>query len=70
MKTIDIAFSFQVVIFCLVWIFGISTAVAGAAVPIEKKCTFDGVDRVGLVYAPSTAAASPTPVVFAPIDPF
>ena len=65
MKTIDIASSLQVVIFCLVWMLGISTLVAGAAVPVEKKWIVDGVDRVALVYAPSTAAASPTPVVFA-----
>jgi len=55
----------RVVIACLVWILGISTLFAVAPVPVEQKWVVDGVDRIGLVYTPSSAEASPTPVVFA-----
>ena len=55
----------RVVIACLVWILEISTLFGVDPVPVEQKWVVDGVDRIGLVYAPLSAKASPTPVVFA-----
>jgi len=65
MKPKDLASYFRSVISCLVWVLGISTVVAVDPVPVEKKWEVDGVDREGLVYAPTLATTSPTPVVFA-----
>jgi len=65
MKPNNIAFYFRAFISCLVWVLGISTMYAVDPVPVEKKWVVDGVDRVGLVYAPTLATTSPTPVMFA-----
>ena len=65
MKRKNIASYFRTVISCFVWIVGTSTLFAVDPIPVENKWVVDGVDRVGLVYAPTSATTSPTPVVFA-----
>ncbi len=49
----------------LAWTIGVPNLVAADSAPVEHKWFVGGVDRVGLVYAPSSANARPTPVVFA-----